>query len=132
MPPNKTKKRLIRFRGIEVIDLIFLIFSRRLSERVHHAPHDFPFHALFRWRVRSPTVTGNELQESRTMCRPLVVLPRRHVSPYDVRKCVGGRLKPVTEFPSLLHVQVQERPPSCIYFHFNPCSFNFIFWPDFW
>ena len=97
-----------------------------------HAPHGIQSYALFGRRVRRHTVAGDELHASRTMHLLMGFLPRRRVSTYDVRGRGGCRLKTPTTFLSLLHVQVQERPPSCILFHLGPFCFNFDLFPDFW
>ena len=65
------------------------------------------------------------------MRRRVVFLPRWGVSPPDVRGRGGGRLKPTATFLSLLHVNVQESPPSMWTFHFGPPTFNFVFGPHF-
>ena len=96
--------------------------------RAAHARHGIPPDALFRRRMWCHTVAGDELQESKEMC----LLPRRRVASSDIRGHGGGRVKLVATFLSLLHVQLQERPPRCHMFHFGPCSSNFVCFPDFW
>ena len=49
----------------------------------------------------------------------------------DGRGRGGGRLKSLQPFLSLLHVKVQESPPVIMLFHFGPCTFNFVYGPDF-
>ena len=115
-----------------VIDFIFYYFFPWLLVRSEHAPHGFPPYALFRWRVRRHTVSIDALPESTTMRLLLVFLPRRRVSSWDRRGRGGDRLKTLATFLSLLHIQVRERPPSCVLFHFGPCNFNFFLFPDFW
>ena len=55
----------------------------------------------------------------------------RRVSLSIVRGRVGGWLKPRQLFLSLLHVKEQGSPSICMFFHFGPCTFNFIYGPDF-
>ena len=61
----------------------------------------------------------------------VVVIPRWRVAYHNVRGRGGGRLKRLTTFFSLLHVQVQGSPPYLHPFHFSPLSFNFVSGPDF-
>ena len=61
----------------------------------------------------------------------LVFLPVRRVLSSDGRGSDSGRLKPLQSFLSLLHVKVQESPPVLMFFHFGPCTPNFVYGPDF-
>ena len=103
-----------------------------MSVRAPHAPHDIQSHALFGRRVRRHKVAGDAMRESRTIRLLMSFLPRWRVWSSDVGGRVGGRLKPVTPFLSLLRVQLQKSPPSCNMFHFGPSISNFISFPDFW
>ena len=73
-------------------------------------------------------VDGDGLLASSSMRLRLVFLPVRRVLASDVRGRCRGRLKP---FLSLLHVKVQESPPSLMPFFFGPCTFNFLYGPYF-
>ena len=61
----------------------------------------------------------------------MVFLPVGRVPLSDVRGRGGGRLNPRQPFLSLLHVKVQESPLFLLLFHFGPCTFNFVYGPDF-
>ena len=65
------------------------------------------------------------------MRRRLVFLPVRRVLSSDGHERGGGRLKPLQPFLSPLHVKVQESPPVLFILHFGPCTFNFVYGPDF-
>ena len=81
--------------------------------------------------MRRDVVARDGLPTSQSMRLRLVFFQVRHVSPSDVRGRGGGRLKPLQPFLSLMHVKVQESPPVLMPFHFGPCSFNFVYGPDF-
>ena len=100
--------------------------------RAGHAPAGVPPHALFRWRVRSHTVAGDTIPESISMRLRVVVIPRWRVASNNVRGRGGNRLKRLATFLSLLHVQVQESPPSLLLFPFGTWGFNFVLFLDFW
>ena len=102
-----------------------------MLERDGHLSDGFPPHALFRRRVHSHTVSGDELPASIPMRIRIVFLPVRPVSTNDVRVRGGGRCKPLATFLSLLHVKVHESPLVFVTFHFGPWTFNFVFGPDF-
>ena len=91
--PNKTKP-YISVQGYYGNWPLFLFFSAvGLSVRVMHAPSCFTAHALFRWRVRCPTVAGNEIPPCISMRLRVVFLPRWRVCHKNVRRRVDGRLK---------------------------------------
>ena len=96
-----------------------------------HALDDFRPDGPFKRRVRCHTVAGNGLPASTPVRHLLIFLPVRRVASHDGSGSGGGRLKPVDPFLSLLHVKVQESPPSFVYFHFGPLTFNCVYSPDF-
>jgi hypothetical protein len=112
--------------------LIFYYFFLRLSVRARHAPAGVPPHAMFRWRARRHTVSGDEISESISKRLRMFFLPRRRVAPKNVRGHRGGRLKPLATFLSLLHVKVQESPPYFHLLHFSAVTFNFVSGSHFW
>ena len=112
--------------------LIFYYFCPGLSGRAAHAPHSFQSHALFWRHVRGRTGAGDKILKSRAMRLRMGFLPRQRVATDNVRGRGGCRLKPPATFLSLLHVQLQEHPPSFLLFPFGPFCFNFVLFPDFW
>ena len=111
--------------------MFFLFFFFLLSARVSHATDNIPPHALFEWRVRRDGVAGDGLPTSPLMRLLLVFLPVRRVLASDVCGRGDGRLKPLQPFLSLLHVKVQGSPLVFMLFHFGPCTFKFVYGPDF-
>ena len=76
-------------------------------------------------------VAGNGLPASLSVRLLLVFLSVRRVFSHGGRGHDGGLLKQVSPFLSLLHVKVQPSPPVLVMFHFGPCTFNFVYDPDF-
>ena len=64
------------------------------------------------------------------MHRLMVFLPIQCVLATDDRGRDGGRLKPLTTFLSLMHINVQESPPVYCHFHFGPWTLNFVYGPN--
>ena len=96
-----------------------------------HALDDFRPDAPFKRRVRCHTVAGKSLPASIPVRHLLIFLPVRRVASHDGSGSGGGRLKPVDPFLSLLHVKVQESPPSFVSIHFGPLTFNCVYGTDF-
>ena len=97
----------------------------------HTRPTNILPHTLFKWRMRGDKIAGDGLPVSPSMRRRFVLLPVRCIFSSDGRGRGGGRLKPLQPFLSLLHIKVQESPPVFMLFHFGPCTFNFVYGPDF-
>ena len=100
--------------------------------RVPHAPAFYTAHALFRWRVRCPTVAGDEIPPCISMRLRMVFLPRWRVCPKNVRGRVDGRLKRRPRFSLSPARKSAGESPNLWYFSFRSLDFRFCVFSWFW